>query len=52
MIREVILVRVHRAQPIDSPAYDLGLTEDEVRRRWEQYYRSLHTGETTPPVSE
>ena len=30
----VVLVRVHSAQPIDSPAYDLGLTEDEVRERW------------------
>jgi predicted pyridoxine 5'-phosphate oxidase superfamily flavin-nucleotide-binding protein len=30
-IREVVMVRVQSAQPIDSPAYDLGLTEDEVR---------------------
>jgi hypothetical protein len=34
-IREVVLVRVERALPIDSPAYDLGLTEAEVRARWE-----------------
>jgi predicted O-methyltransferase YrrM/predicted pyridoxine 5'-phosphate oxidase superfamily flavin-nucleotide-binding protein len=35
-IREVVLVRVQSAQPIVSPAYDLGLTEDEVRTRWLQ----------------
>src|SRR6266852_673318 len=28
--REDVMVRVRHAQPIDSPAYDLGLTEDEV----------------------
>jgi predicted pyridoxine 5'-phosphate oxidase superfamily flavin-nucleotide-binding protein len=40
-IREIVLVRVERAQPIDSPAYDFGLTEDEVRTRWEHHYESL-----------
>ncbi len=32
VIREVVMVRVQRAQPIDSPAYDLGLTEDRGSR--------------------
>ena len=45
-IREVVLVRVQRAQPIDSPAYDLGLTEEEVRGRWERYFQSLRAGKT------
>jgi hypothetical protein len=36
-------VHVHSAQPIDSPAYDLGLTEDEVRARWERHFDSLRT---------
>jgi uncharacterized protein len=48
VIRELVLVRVHRAQPIDSPAYDLGLTEGEVRARWEGYFQSLRGGQ--PPV--
>ena len=46
MIREIVMVRVHSAQPIDSPAYDLGLTEDEVRARSERYYQSLRTQRT------
>ena len=43
-IREVVMVRVQRAQPIDSPAYDLGLTEDEVRDRWERHFQSRRAG--------
>jgi len=46
-IREVVMVRVQRAHPIDSPAYDLGLTEDEVRDRWERHFQSLRAGRTT-----
>lgn len=46
-IREIVLVRVHRAQPMDSPAYDLGLSEGEVRQRWEQYFQSLRAGKTS-----
>jgi hypothetical protein len=51
-IREVVLVRVRSAQPIDSPAYDLGLSEDEVRGKWERYYESLRVGRTTSPTGE
>ena len=39
--REVVLVRIHTAQPIDSPAYDFGLSEDEVRARWQRHFQSL-----------
>jgi predicted O-methyltransferase YrrM len=31
ILREVVLIRVQSAQPLISPAYDLGLSEDEVR---------------------
>ena len=36
-IRSVVLVEVERALPLVSPAYDLGATETEVRRRWEDH---------------
>jgi predicted pyridoxine 5'-phosphate oxidase superfamily flavin-nucleotide-binding protein len=48
-IREIVLVRVLTAQPIDSPAYDLGLTEEEVRARWEGYFDTLRAGKTRSP---
>ena len=51
-IREVVLVRVRSAKPINSPAYDLGLTEDQVRARWERYWKSAHAGRTTSPTGE
>ena len=51
-IREVVIVCVQSAQPIDSPAYDLGLTEDEVRARWEHYFQSLRRGKTISPTDE
>jgi predicted pyridoxine 5'-phosphate oxidase superfamily flavin-nucleotide-binding protein len=41
-IRTVVLMRVTRALPLVSPAYDSGLSEEEVRRRWEAHYESLH----------
>jgi uncharacterized protein len=51
-IREVVMVRVESAQPIDSPAYDVGLTEDEVRTRWERHYQSLRAGRILAPTGE
>jgi uncharacterized protein len=40
-IRGVVLVRVDRALPLTSPAYDAGATEESVRERWETYYRDV-----------
>jgi len=51
-IREIVLVRVLTAQPIDSPAYDLGLTEEEIRARWEGYFESLRAGRTSSPAKK
>ena len=39
-IRAVVLVRVTRALPVTSPAYDTGATEEELRARWSAYYAS------------
>jgi len=44
--RGVVMVRVQSAQAIDSPAYDLGLTEGEVRDRWERHFQSLRDRKT------
>ncbi len=37
-IRSVVLVRVARVSPVVSPVYAQGLTEDEVRALWEEWY--------------
>ena len=51
-IREVVMVRVQSAQPIDSPAYDLGLTEDEIRARWARHWEAVRGGTTASPTGE
>ncbi|HEV8129636.1 MAG TPA: pyridoxamine 5'-phosphate oxidase family protein [Acidobacteriota bacterium] len=51
-IREEVMVRVQSALPINSPAYDLGLTEDEVRARWERHWQSVRAGKTTSSTGE
>ena len=52
LIREVVVLRVHSAQPLDSPAYDLGASEDEVRARWERHYQSLRARTRMSPTGE
>ena len=51
-IREIVIIQVQTAQPIDSPAYDLGLTEEEVRDRMERHFQSLRAGRTTSQTVE
>jgi uncharacterized protein len=40
-IRSVVLVKVGRALPLDSPVYDLGVTEEAVRDRWWSHHSRL-----------
>ena len=51
-IREVVLIRVQSALPVDSPAYDQGATEAEVSARWERYWQSVRAGKTSSPTGE
>jgi uncharacterized protein len=50
LIREIVLIHVGNAQPVDSPAYDLGMTEEEVRERWERHFASLRPAARKPPT--
>jgi hypothetical protein len=40
-VRAVVLIRVERALPVISPAYDRGDTEEQVKDRWRQYGASF-----------
>jgi hypothetical protein len=40
-IQAVVLIRVERALPLISPAYDRGETERQVKDRWRRYWRKL-----------
>lgn len=41
-IRTVVIVEVSKAEPLTSPAYDLGMTEDEVRNAYKQRLVELY----------
>jgi uncharacterized protein len=47
-IREVVVIKVERALPVTSPAYDLGLSEAEVRARWESHHEAIKRGSEEP----
>jgi predicted pyridoxine 5'-phosphate oxidase superfamily flavin-nucleotide-binding protein len=49
-IREIVLVHVETACAMESPAYDTGATEDEIRERWRRHYASLNAARGTEPV--
>jgi predicted pyridoxine 5'-phosphate oxidase superfamily flavin-nucleotide-binding protein len=40
-IRSFVLVKVEEALPVVSPAYDLGLSEEQVREKMQRYFDSL-----------
>jgi len=41
-IRSFVLVKIEEALPVVSPAYDLGLSEEQVREKMQRYFDSLH----------
>lgn len=40
-IRSFVLVKIEEALPVISPAYDLGLNEEQVREKMQRYFDSL-----------
>ncbi len=40
-IQGVVVIRVEHAIPVTSPAYDLGHSEAEIRKRWERHLEAL-----------
>ena len=42
--REVVVIKVEQALPVTSPAYDLGLSEAEIRARWERHHEAVQRG--------
>ena len=39
-IGRVVLIKVASVNDVTSPLYDLGYTEDEIKKRWKDYYLS------------
>jgi hypothetical protein len=47
-MREVVVINVQRALPVASPAYDLGLSEVEVRECRERHYEAIKRDSEVP----
>ena len=41
-IQNVVVAKVERVLPIFSPAYDAGLSEEEITRKWIEYWNIAH----------
>jgi predicted pyridoxine 5'-phosphate oxidase superfamily flavin-nucleotide-binding protein len=46
-IRSFVLVKIDEAMPLISPAYDQGLTEEQVREKMQHYFDSLQRKNST-----
>lgn len=43
-INNIVVVKVGQVHSIFSPAYDTGISEEEVTNRWIDYWNSIHPG--------
>lgn len=41
-IKTIVLIKVERVIELKSPAYDTGLTEEEIKNRWLDYWDSIY----------
>lgn len=41
-INNVVLINVERVMPVTSPVYDTGATEEEVIKRWRDYWSTIY----------
>jgi len=40
-INEIVLVDVTSVSDVISPLYDLGITEEEIKSKWQKYFANL-----------
>jgi len=45
-IQNVVITKVEKVLPIFSPAYDTGSSEEEITRRWIEYWKEAHASLT------
>lgn len=43
-INNIVLVTVERVLPLTSPVYDTDISEEEVIKRWRDYWNAIYTG--------
>lgn len=45
-IRAIVRIRIERALPLTTPAYDVGATEAELRSSWLEHFQAIQPGST------
>ena len=43
-INHIVLIKVERVIPLLSPVYDTGISENDVIKRWTDYWAAIYTG--------
>ena len=41
-IKNIVLIKVERVLPVTSPAYSTGISEDEIIKRWTDYWSTFY----------
>jgi predicted pyridoxine 5'-phosphate oxidase superfamily flavin-nucleotide-binding protein len=44
-IKNIVLVKIERVLPLSSPVYDTGISEDDVKTKWVNYWNSVQTAD-------
>jgi uncharacterized protein len=42
-IKNIVLIKIERILPLASPVYDTDVREDEIIKRWSDYWNSVYT---------
>jgi predicted pyridoxine 5'-phosphate oxidase superfamily flavin-nucleotide-binding protein len=42
-IKNIVLIKIERIIPLSSPVYDTDISEEEVVKRWSDYWGSIYT---------
>jgi uncharacterized protein len=42
-VKNIVLVKIERILPLISPVYDTGISEDEVKKKWINYWNNIDT---------
>jgi predicted pyridoxine 5'-phosphate oxidase superfamily flavin-nucleotide-binding protein len=42
-VKNIVLVKIERILPLISPIYDTGISEDEVKKKWINYWNNIDT---------
>lgn len=43
LIKNIVLIKIDKVLALSSPIYDTGISEDEVVKRWNSYWNSIHS---------